>query len=164
MSTDRDLLPPLPPHVASEFLLWLAFRETQGNEDYTLSNGSTVTIGVCEDVELKRPEEDKPSVVLRGLDSSAHPELLASLRAGRMLHRAKLSITSGERTYRLTLTGPTLAWSGIKLPRLLKSDEIGKTLHEELFLYEELDQIMRQVFGQYARRRVDAERWTQESG
>ena len=163
MSTERDLLPPMPAHVASEFLLWLAYREAQGRGTYTVDD-NPVTVSLQDDVELKSPEEDAPSVVLRGLGSSEHPELLASLRAGRMLYRAKLRIGCAEdREYRLTLTGPTLEWGGVKLPRLVKTNDLGESLYEELFLYEELHRVMRAIFAQYAARRVDGDRWTQES-
>ena len=52
----------------------------------------------------------------------------------------------------------------MKLPKLVKTGELGEILYEELFLYEELHAIMRAVFAQYAARRVDAGRWYQESG
>ena len=156
MSPERDLLPPMPAHVASEFLLWLAYREAQGRGTYTVDD-NPVSVSLQDDVELKSPEEDAPSVVLRGLGSSEHPELLASLRAGRMLYRAKLRVGCAEdREYRLTLTGPTLEWSGVKLPRIVKTGDLGEGL------YEELHRVVRAIFAQYAARRVDEDRWTQE--
>lgn len=161
MPTDRDLIPPMPPHVASEFLLWIAYREAQGDEVYTL-NGEDCTVLLQEEVELKRPEEEKPSVVLRCVGRAEHPELLASLKAGRVLHRAKLSIRVNDREYQLVLTGPQLQWSGVKLPKIVKSGDLGENLYEELFLYEELHGLVRGVFAQYAARRVDPDRWTQE--
>ena len=162
LSIERDLLPPMPAHVASEFLLWLAYREAQGRGTYTVDD-NPVSVSLQDDVELKSPEEDAPSVVLRGLGSSEHPELLASLRAGRMLYRAKLRVgCTDEREYRLTLTGPTLEWSGVKLPRIVKTGDLGEGLYEELFLYEELHRVVRAIFAQYAARRVDEDRWTQE--
>jgi len=161
MSDERDLLPPMPPHVASEFLLWLAYREAMGDEVYTVHD-EDCTVLLEEEVELKRPEEDKPSVVLRGVGKAEHPELLASLKAGRVLHRAKLSIRVQERAYRLVLTGPQLQWSGVKLPKIVKSGDLGENLYEELFLYEELHTLVRGVFAQYAARRVDGDRWSQE--
>ena len=161
---ERDLLPEMPGHVASEFLLWLCWREAMDHGSYTLDEDRRVAIEVCEDVELKRPEEEKPSVVLRGLGSCEHPELLASLRVGRVIHRVHLRVRLDDREYQLTLSGPQLAWSGVKLPKLVKTGELGEILYEELFLYEELHAIMRAVFAQYAARRVDADRWSQESG
>jgi hypothetical protein len=121
---DRDLIPPMPPHVASEFLLWLAYREAMGDEVYTV-NGEPCMVLLEEEVELKRPEEEKPSVVLRGVGKAEHPELLASLKAGRVLHRAKLFLHSGDREYRLVLTGPQLQWSGVKLPRVVKGGDLS---------------------------------------
>ena len=159
---DRDLIPPMPPHVASEFLLWLAWREALGNNDYRLSDGNEVFVEVCEEVELKLPEEEKASVVLRNLNSNEHPELLASLRAGRTLHRAKLRVLSGDREYRLTLSGPQLAWSGIKLPKMIKAGDLPEILLDEMFVYEDLHRSVRGVFALYAARRVDLDRWTQE--
>lgn len=161
MSTDRDLLPPMPPHVASEFLLWLAYREAMGDEVYTV-NGEDCTVLLQEEVELKRPEEEKSSVVLRGVGRAEHPELLASLKAGRVLHRAKLSLRVSDREYRLVLTGPQLQWSGVKLPKIVKSGDLGENLYEELYLYEDLHGLVRGVFAQYAERRVDPDRWSQE--
>jgi hypothetical protein len=159
---DRDLIPPMPHHVASEFLLWLAYREAMGDEVYAV-NDEPCTVLLEEEVELKLPDEEKPSVRLLGVGRAEHPELLASLKAGRVLHRARLFVRAGDREYRLVLTGPQLQWSGVKLPRVVKTGDLGETLYEELFLYEDLHRLVRSVFAQYAARRVDADRWSQES-
>jgi ABC-type multidrug transport system ATPase subunit len=46
--------------------------------------------------------------------------------------------------------------------RIVKSGDLGESLYEELFLYEELHRVVRAIFAQYAARRVDEDRWTQE--
>ena len=161
-SPERALLPEMPGHVASEFLLWLSWRKAMDQDEYVLDEGRRVSIEVCEDMDLKLPGEDKPSVVLRGIGSCEHPELLASLRAGRVIHRVHLRVRSDDREYRLVLSGPQLAWSGVKLPKLVKTGDLHEVMYEELFLYEDLHAVMRAVFAQYAARRVDSDRWSQE--
>jgi hypothetical protein len=159
----RDLLPDMPAHVASEFLLWLWYRETQGNNVYELDDGRKACIELQDMIELKRPEEEKASVTLRAVSTGEHPELLASLCAGRVLHRASMAIETGEdRIYRVTLTGKRLTWSGVKLPTIVKNGDVAEQLYEQIFLYEELHTVLRSVFAQYATRRVSSDRWSQE--
>jgi hypothetical protein len=161
----RDLLPELPDHVASEFLLWLWYRETQGNNVYEMDDGRKACIELLDMVELKRPEEEKASVTLRAVSTGEHPELLASLCAGRVLHRASMSvevIDADDRTFRVTLTGKRLTWSGVKLPAIVKTGDMAEQLYEQIFLYEELHTVLRSVFAQFASRRISEDRWQQE--
>ena len=50
----------------------------------------------------------------------------------------------------------------MKLPKLVKAGDLNEVLYEELFLYEDLHAVFRSVFAEYAGRRVDADRWSQE--
>ncbi len=161
---ERDLLPEMPAHLGPEFLLWLCWREAMDNHAYRLESeddAQPVTVEVDGGVDLRRPEESSASVSLREVAVVEHPELLASLRAGRLLHRARLKITVDDRVYALTLTGPQLAWSGVSLPKLVKGDD-EEALYEEMFLYEDLHRAVRGVFAQFARGRADKDRWSQE--
>jgi hypothetical protein len=151
---------PLPSHVASEFLLWLCHRHAVGANQFEVK-GNDCWVEVNGSVDLKRPEDLQPTVSLRGIGDavSAHPELLASLRAGRHLHRATLQLTVDDRVFRLTLTGSALAWSGVKLPCLVRSGEEEEMVLEQMFLYEELHASLQAVFLEFAQERVDSVGW-----
>ncbi|NBP83323.1 hypothetical protein EBU60_05620 [bacterium] len=71
-------------------------------------------------------------------------------------------VDADDRTFRVTLTGKRLTWSGVKLPTIVKNGDVAEQLYEQIFLYEELHTVLRSVFAQFASRRISEDRWQQE--
>jgi hypothetical protein len=102
--------------LGREFLTWLVHRlETAGGR--IAEDGVVVELALGDSVVLAGGAPDKARTTVVGAgDLSA--EMGAGLRRGKLLDRAALVLTHGERRWELTLDGGLLAFDGLRCPPL----------------------------------------------
>ncbi len=151
MATEDDL-PGAPPHVASEFYLWLWFRSDTGGGkiDFPDDTGGGVEFWVDDRLAFRAVGEDRVSAVLTGDNPGTSPEARAAVAGGKVLRDIKLALRRGDREYQVVLRGPRLEVSAAKLPGLLKGGDEAELLYERAFLYEELHFILAGLFRTFA--------------
>jgi hypothetical protein len=151
MSANEAL--PAPPHLASEFCLWLWW--TTDTRGHTFDLGDEVgTVDVWVDDRIAfRGMLDKASAVLTGEDAATTPEARAALRAGKVLQDVRVGFRRDDREHLFTLKGPTLEITAAKLPQVVK-DGVAESLHERMFLYEEIVLVVRALYRMFAEVRV----------
>jgi hypothetical protein len=146
-----------PPHVASEFFLWLWYRSETGQGRVDLGESGAVDFWVDDRIAFRAVGEEKVSAVMTGENPSTTPEAHAALAGGKVIRDVRLAIRREDREYAVTLKGPRVEIAGVKLPALVKSGDDGEVLYERMFLYEELHFVLAGLFRAFAETRCAAD-------
>jgi hypothetical protein len=131
-----------PPHVASEFFLWLWYRSETGQGRVDLGESGSVEFWVDDRISFRAVGEEKVSAVMTGENPSLTPEAHAALAGGKVIRDVRLALRREDREYAVTLKAPRIEIAGAKLPALVKSGDEAEILYERMFLYEELHFIL----------------------
>lgn len=138
-----------PPHVASDFGLWLAWRAAEGR---TLEDEhGTLTHWLDGRLDFRRRDEERACV---SVDGALGPAALGALAGGAVVRRVAIVLRRADREYRVTLTGSDLARRGVRLPTMVKGGDVAEQLYEAAFLYEEMEALLARLFTQFARERL----------
>lgn len=106
--------------LGREFLTWLVGRlEEEGGRIQI--EGDVVELALGDRVVLEEGG-DPPARLTLVDEGDIRPELGVSLRRGKLLDRARLSITRGERRWELTLDGGLLTYDSMRCPKLGERD------------------------------------------
>lgn len=156
MSEEKEEL--LPGHIASDFYLWLWYRSETGGGHLELGEGMEVDFWVQERLSFRVVGEQRVSAVMTGEHPSGSPEARAALAGGKVLRDVRLALRREDREYLVTLKGPSAEVSGAKIPGLVKTGDVSEILYERMFLYEELNVMLKGLFRHFARLRV-SDQW-----
>jgi hypothetical protein len=149
--SDEETFAGAPPHVASEFYLWLWYRSETGAGHLELGeDGGAVDFWVDDRLSFRAAGEDRVSAVLTGENPSTTPEARAALAGGKVLRDLKLALRRGENEYQVVLRGSRVEISGAKLPGLMKNADEAELVYERMFLYEELHFVLAGLFRAFA--------------
>lgn len=148
-----------PPHIASDFYLWLWFASEVGGGQIELPEQAPFSWWVDDRLSFRPVGEDKVHAVLTGDNPSTTPEARAALAGGKVLRDVRLAMRRDDREYSVTLRGPNISISGAKLPGLVKTGDPAEILYERMFLYEELHWMVGTMFRKFAEERA-SERWS----
>ena len=155
--------------LGREFLTWLIglLEEEGGRIDI---EGEIVELSLGDRIALE--EEGDPGSRLVLVDpGDSRPELGAALRRGKLLDRARILITRGERRWELTLDGGLLTYDSLRCPRLGDRDSgIGDdrraAFENDLFLrladIEDAVGVLDWLFASFCRTRASAQ-WADET-
>ncbi len=152
-----------PPHIASDFYLFLWFASEVGRGVIEPADGSPFSWWVDDRLSFRPAGEDKVNAVLTGDNPSTTPEARAALAGGKVLRDLRLALRRDDREYSVTLRGPNVAISGAKLPQQVKTGEPTEILLDRMFLYEELHWMLGTMFRRYAEERT-APGWAAYAG
>ena len=144
----------VPPHVASEFYLWLWYTSDTTGGTLSLGEAGEVQFWVDDRLAFRSAGEDKVSAVLTGESPGSTLEARAAVRGGKVLRDVRLAVRREGREYAVTLRGPAIEVTAAKLPGLLKGGDAAEILYERLFLYEDLHWIVAQLFRRFAEERT----------
>lgn len=149
--------------LGREFLTWLVHCAEDGGARFD-TEADPVEISLGDRVVLAGGT-DRSSLAIRGAGDLG-PELGAGLRRGKLLDRARLVITRGERRWELTLDGGLLTYDGLHCPPLGERDgEAGRSdprarFENDLFLrladVEEAIAILDRLFAEFCRLRASS--------
>ena len=151
--------------LGRDFLTWLVHRSVKGNGVLPeLEAGIEVffddAIGLV-------GEGDKPAASsFRGTPSSMHDELLAALRSGKKVARAKVQVVRPAGDFSFVLDTDTWDLRGLKVPAgSAGGSEAEAVILERLALLEQMEAILETLFASYLEMRMDAkanEAWGKE--
>jgi hypothetical protein len=144
-----------PPHVASEFYLWLWFRSDQGDGELVMDDeAGDVTFWVEDRIAFRPAGDARATAVLTGDNPGTSLEARAALAGGKMLRDLKLALRRGEREYEVVLRGPGIEITAAKLPGLLKGGDPAEILYERAYHYEDLHYVLGCLFRAFAAERT----------
>lgn len=102
--------------LGREFLTWLLYRaEEEGGR--VVVGGDVVEIALGDRVVLQEQGERAARLTLVD-EGDMSPELGAGLRRGKLIDRARISVTRSERRFELTLDGGLLTYDALRCPPL----------------------------------------------
>lgn len=153
--------------LGREFLTWLVGRIEEGGGRVAI-NGEYYDLALGNRVVLEQGGE--PGAKLSLVDEGdMRPELGAGLRRGKLLDRARLTITRGERSWELTLDGGLLTYDSLRCPKLgprEPSDDPRASFENDLFLrladIEEAVGVLDRMFAEFCTTRVGSP-WESET-
>ncbi len=151
--SEQDEMEGAPPHVASEFFLWLWYRSETGQGRVDLGENGVVEFWVDDRIAFRAVGEEKVSAIMTGENPSLTPEAHAALAGGKVIRDVRLALRREDREYAVTLKAPRIEIAGAKLPALVKSGDEGEVLYERMFLYEELHFVLSGLFRAFAEAR-----------
>lgn len=146
-----------PPHIASDFFLWLWYSSEVGRGQIDVADESPFTWWVDDRLSFRSAGEDKVNAVLTGENPSTTPEARAALAGGKVLRDVRLALRRDDREYAVTLRGSNIAIAGAKIPAQLKTGDTTEIVLERMFLYEELHWMIGMMFRKFGELRASAE-------
>jgi len=147
--------------IGEEFLTWLWFLSETQREPVAVPKVGPVQIAMGQEIILGGEGGDAQTVVLRGDMPCISVEAREALAAGKRLRRARLYFTIDGVQWSCTMTGATLAVSGLRLPTAGRADFQTQCL-DRLGAVERVSGVLTWLFEQYLERRLDPRRWPRE--
>jgi hypothetical protein len=146
--------------LGDEFLTWLWWRDARHEGAFTLGDGTGIRVHIGEHLELETLTTDGPRGAFRGGSPGEAPEARVALKQGKRVTKARLLIYRGQQEFEATVTGRTLDLSTIKIPDVLTKVQDEK-FYDRIGLVEDLDGMLRDLYGQFVDLRVSAN-WAKE--
>lgn len=141
---------PIPAHLGSEFLLWLWWASEARQNQFDLERPvGRVELWVDDRLAFRQPADAKVSAVLTGENPASAPEARAALSGGKVLQDLRLGLRRDDREFSVTLRGPTLDLSGLKLDQALR-ESTDEAILDRMTLVEELSLVLRALFAEFA--------------
>lgn len=141
---------PIPPHVASEFLVWLWWASEQDGAQFTLPDPvGAISCWVDDRLSFRRPDDTKVSAVLTGERPSDSLEARAALAGGKVVQELRVVVRRDDREFHATLRSPGLDLGGLKLPDILSEGE-DERIYDRMFLYGEFMLVLSGLLQRFA--------------
>ena len=136
--------------LGPEFLTWLWFRAERDDGEFNLNRTEIGPLEVFFDDRLVvgSPLVDAQQNHFKGGHPTSSLEARTALRLGKLAREAKVRIVRGSQEWTLMLKGDSLAVAGVKIPAVLAKEDSEK-FYERMELLEQLDQMVRGLFGQF---------------
>lgn len=142
---------PIVPHIAGEFYTWLWWAsERQGS---TFELGGTVgniDLWIDQRLAFRNVDDTKVSAVMTGENPAAALEARAALAGGKVLHEIRVGVRREDREYFVTLKGPAMHLTGLKLPQVVKGEASEEVVYERIHLYDELCFVLAGLWRRFA--------------
>lgn len=139
MSADAT---PIPAHLASEFYLWLWWSsETHGSTFKLDDPVGALHLWVDDRLAFRRPDDTKVTAVMTGENPANSLEARAALAGGKVLQELRVGFKRDDREFFVTLKGPGMYVSSLKLPQVLSEGE-DEAIYDRVFLYEEFHLVL----------------------
>jgi recombination associated protein RdgC len=123
--------------LGREFLTWLLFRVEEDGGRMVVGN-DVVELALGDRVVMQEQGESNARLTLVD-EGDMRPELGAGLRRGKLIDRARIAVTRGERRWELSLDGGMLTYDSLRCPKLgdrdaALSDDPRALFENDLFL------------------------------
>lgn len=144
---------PFPPHLGSEFLLWLWATSPDGSHLIDLGPPGEIYLWVEDRLVFRAPGGDSPVVVVTAENSARDTAALAALQASKRLQQVRFGMRRDDREATFTLD-ENLHIRQAKLPAIL-SESPEEAVLDRMALIAEIDQAVRRLFLKFASVRKD---------
>jgi len=147
---------PVPPTLSSEFYLWLwhGSQERSGRFDLG-ATGERIELYVEDRLAFRSPGETRVSAVLTGDNPAETIEARAAVFGGKILQECRIRIRRDDQDYVVTLKGPEMHLTGIKLPPFAAESE-SEAIVDRMARYDELAYVVGQLFEVFCAERTSS--------
>ncbi len=146
---------PFPPHLGSEFLLWLWATSPDGSRSLDLPDTDNVYLWVEDRLVFRAASGDAPVVVVTSENAARDSAALAALRDSKRLQQVRFGMRRDGREFVFTLD-EHLHVRQAKIPSIL-SEGAEEAVYDRMALLAELDGVVQSLFRRFASSRKDPE-------
>lgn len=148
--------------LGSEFLTWLWQRSDVNDGRFSLdADFGDFELWFEDKLVVGSAMIDAQENHFKGGQPTTSLEAHTALRLGKLAREAKLRVVRGTQEWSFTLKGDTLSTAGVKLPAVLSKDD-SEAFVERMELLEQLDEMVKGLFGQFLRLRL-SDAWHSEA-
>ena len=140
--------------LGREFLLWLWFESERNNSTFQLEKYGEIEIFLDDKIVLEPLYGEGNRHLLSGYDPSTSPEAAVALQRNKIPSEVKLKVVTGVKGWSFSVRGDDLQLRGLKIPDVL-SQEDDDRLSERIYLLEEIEDIMTEVFSLFLKTRLN---------
>ena len=149
--------------LGMEFVTWLWYRSEQGNGSLPTPDGGLCHLEFEKDLVLSGEAGEATASTLKGETPTMAPEAGTSLAAGKKVKRAKLTVTSGDLNYELTMNAETFDFGSLKV-EVPPSLPFAESIPLRLGALDQFEALFSSLFRQFADMRLDEGEWRKEAG
>lgn len=141
--------------LGQEFILWLYWRSSNdGFFDLKDFGMKGVELSLEDQISLESIRGDGFAETISSRDITEQDDIKNSIRVGRVPNSVKVRIIRGSLEWYFQLKAVPLAIKALKLPLVAEKND-DEVIHLRLMLMEELDSIVRALFGLFLEERVN---------
>jgi len=146
--------------LGAEFLTWLMYRSL-ANEGILATQLGNVDLWFENSVTFVSPLAGGEVNILKGEAPAEGKEAHVSIRKGKQIEQARLSVTFQSKRFEFSFSGPGFSITSAKVPAVLGEDESMNVL-ERFELLASLEDIVRSLYHGFLELRRDARKWAEE--
>lgn len=148
MSAAPEALP-IPPHLASEFYLWLWWSTEERATVFDLGGRvGRVDLWVDDRLAFRHPHEAKVTAVMTGENPADTLEARAALAGGKVVSELRLHLRREDHEFTFTLKGPAMDIVQARLPQVVQGGD--EAIYDRMFLYGELSLVLQALLREFA--------------
>jgi hypothetical protein len=134
--------------LGSEFLMWLWFKSECYDGMFDIPNHDRVEVVYDDRMTLEAYLAETERNMFRGGAPAYSPEARVALREGKRVQRAKLRVIKEGREWTFNIKAESLDLTSVKIPSLLSREE-EEQFYERMYLVEELEEILDELFKEF---------------
>ncbi len=134
--------------LGSEFLTWLWYKSEVYEGRFNIGERGACEVWFDDRLTLEAVVIENEQSQLKGASPSVSPEAREALRQGKIPVQARLRLVCDQQEFAFAFKGPDFLLSGVKIPTLL-SDEADEKFYERMYLIEELEAIIHDLYAEF---------------
>lgn len=147
--------------LGREFLTWAMYRSVRDNGVFRLDDGSAFELYFERALTLDGDNPAREMSTIKVDEPAISEEVMLSLRLGKKVSRARLSLVRDGREYSFVLD-QTLQLRSIRLPETVAIDLV-EGMEERASHCQELEDTVFALFVTFVRLRIDQDAWAREA-
>ncbi|MFA4987141.1 MAG: recombination-associated protein RdgC [Candidatus Brocadiia bacterium] len=155
---DGSVLPLADEFIGREFLTWLWYASETRSGDFKLLDKTSVSILVEDFLVFATGEKEGQKSILRNGTPTSSAEAYISMKSGRMLEKAKITLADSEQEWHFTLSSNSLSISGLKLPKGEERHPAGRA-RERCDALRRLEKYIDGLFLSFLKLRTGEKEW-----
>lgn len=147
--------------LGGEFLTWL-WHESELKEGRFQLGERWIEVYFDAKLVLEATGDIKETSAIKSEAPTETEEARASLQSGKHVSEARLRVVAEQKQWLVTVKAADLSLTGVKIPALLSQEDDDK-VYERLYLIEELEDLLDDLFGVFLDKRLDEDTWAAET-
>ena len=147
--------------LGGEFLTWL-WHQSELSEGRFKLGERWIEVYFDAKLVLEATGDIKETSSIKSEAPTETEEARASLQSGKHVAEARLRVVAEQKQWLVTVKSSDLSLTGIKIPALLSREDDDKT-YERLYLIEEVEDLLDDLFGTFLDRRLNEDAWAEDT-